>query len=160
MVKLWAWLFSYRNQQNHGEYCGSRGMNGILGKTWQFKYKLLNLKSPFWDCNNTWYNGLGARFYLCKYWEGTVSRLFLPLLQKSVSQKHSLLMQVLTTGTNTVQSIPASSCHNDFWDADAEWNAGVAEVRDHLLEMLSSFRGLQSNPGEKSTHVVDKALDF
>lgn len=34
-------------------------------------------------------------------------------------------------------------------------------MQDHLLEMLSSFKGLQSNPGEKkSIQVVDKALDF
>lgn len=65
-------------------------------------------------------------------------------------------MQVVTTGADTVQSIP---CHNDFWHADSEGNARVAEVGDHLLEMLSSFRELQRNPGEKSIHVVDKALD-
>lgn len=67
-------------------------------------------------------------------------------------------MEVVTTGADTVQSIP---CLNDFWHADSERNAGGAEVGDHLLEMLSSFRGLQSNAGEKkSIHVVDKALDF
>lgn len=126
---------------------GSRGMNGILGKTWEFIFKLLNLDSPFWDCNNTWYNGLGARLYLCYYWEGTGSRL---------SQKYPHP----DAGLNNRSRHSASPCHNDFWDADAEWNAGVAEVWDHLVEMLSSFRELQSNPGEKNIHVVDKALDF
>lgn len=39
------------------------------------------------------------------------------------------------------ESIPASPCQSDLWDADAEWNAIVAEMGDHHLETLSFFRG-------------------
>lgn len=160
MVKLSAWLFSYRNQQNHDEHCGSRAMNGISVKTPEFKYKLLNLKSPFWDCNNIWYNGLGARFYLCKYWKELYQFCFFHCGRNLCHKSIHLLMQVLHTATDTVQNIPESPCHNDFWDADVEWNAGVAEVQDHLLEMLSFFRGLQSNPGEKKYSCGGQSLGF
>lgn len=71
---------------------------------------------------------------------------FFHCCRKLCHKRIYLLMEVVTTGADTVQSIP---CHNDFWHADSERNSGGAEVGDHLLEMLSSFRGLQSNAGEK-----------